>query len=105
MGAEDDAVAVVGAAVGHVVALWAADFVAGEVCGGEEFYFCDDYCFVAGCYCVGGGVFDLVGGYEEGVCWGVEDAGFVEEGGSVIFDEALEGWVGAEDGEEGVMVY
>ena len=105
MRAEDEAVAVVGPAIGHVVTLWAADFVAGEVCGGEEFYFCDDDCFVAGCDGVGGGVFELVGGYEEGVSGWMEDAGFVEEGGAVVFDKALEGWVEAEDGEEGVMVY
>jgi len=105
LGAEDEAVAVVGAAVGHVVTFWAADFVAGEVGGGEEFYFCDYYCFVACCYGVWGGVFKLVGGYEEGVCGRVEDAGFVEVGGAGVIDQALEGWVGAEDGKEGVMVY
>ena len=104
MGAEDEAVAVVGPAIGHVVALWAADFVAGEVCGREEFYFCDDDCFIASCDGVGGRVFKLVRGYEESVCGWMEDAGFVEEGGAVVFDEALEGWVKAEDGEEGVMV-
>ena len=105
MCAEDEAVAVVGPAVGHVVSLRAADFVAGEVCRGEEFDFGDDDCFVAGCDGVRGGVFELVGGYEEGVCRGVEDAGFVKVGSAVVFDEALEGRVGPEDGEEGVVVY
>lgn len=105
MSAEDEAVAVVGAAISHVVAFRAADFVAGEVCGGEKFYFCNDDCFVAGCDGVGGGIGELVGGHEERVCGGVEDPCFVEIGGPGVFDEALEGGVGAEDGEEGVMVY
>ena len=46
----------------------------------------------------------MVGGYEEGVCWGMEDAGFVEVGGAGVVDEALEGGVGTEEGEEGVVV-
>ena len=60
LGAEDEAVTVVGAAVGHVVALWAADFVAGEVGGGEEFEFGDYDCFMGGGDGVGGRVGDLV---------------------------------------------
>lgn len=58
--AEDDAVAIVGAAVGHVIALWAADFVSCEVGGGKEFYFGDDDSFVAGRDGVGAGVVELV---------------------------------------------
>lgn len=97
---KDEAVAVVCAAIGHVIALWATDFIAGEVCGGEEFYFGDDNCFVAGRDCIGGGVFKLVGCYKECICWGMEDAGFVEVGGARVFDEALEGGIGAKDREE-----
>lgn len=84
--AEDEAVAVVGAAVGHVVAFWAADFVAGEVRWGEEFEFGDDDCFVGGGDGIGGGLGNLVRGYEEGVCGGVEDACFVEVGGAGVVD-------------------
>ena len=76
--AEDEAVAVVGAAVGHVVAFGAADLVAGEVGGAEEFEFGDYDCFMGGGDGVGGVVGDLIRGDEEGVGWGVEDAGFVE---------------------------
>ena len=87
LGAEEDAVLVVGAAVGHVVALGAADFVAREVGRAGEFDLGDDDGFVGGAD--GSGVFvaDLVGGDEEGVGGGVEDAGFVEEGGAVVFDQ------------------
>ena len=60
LGAEDEAVAVVGAAVGHVVAFGAADFVAGEVGGGEEFEFGDYDGFMGGGDGVRGGVGDLV---------------------------------------------
>lgn len=67
LGAEDEAVAVVGAAVGHEVALGTADFVAGEVGGGEEFEFGDYDGFMGGGDGVGGGVGDLVRGDEEGV--------------------------------------
>lgn len=84
--AEDEAVAVVGAAVGHEVAFWAADFVAGEVGGGEEFEFGDYDCFVGRGDGVGGVVGDLVRGYEESVCWGVEDACFVEVRSTRVVD-------------------
>ena len=84
--AEDEAVAVVSAAIGHVVAFWAADLVAGEVGGGEEFEFGDYDCFLGGGDGVRGGVVDLVRGDEEGVCRGVEDAGFVEVGGAGVVD-------------------
>lgn len=90
--AEDEAVAVVGPAIGHVVAFWAADFVAGEVGGGEEFDFGDDDGFVVGGDGVGGLVGDLVGGDEEGVCRRVEDAGFVKVGGARVGYEEGEGW-------------
>ena len=84
--AEDEAVAVVGPAGGHVVALRAADFVAGEVCGGEEFDFGDNDGFVARCDGVGARVVELVRGDEEGVGGRVEDAGFVEVGGALVVD-------------------
>lgn len=102
--AEDEAVAVVRAAVSHVVALRAADFVAGEVCWGEEFDFGHDDGFVLRGDGVGGWVGDLVGGDEEGVCGGVKDAGFVEVGGSGVGDQDGEGGGGAEQVEEGVVV-
>lgn len=46
LGAEDDAIAKVGAAFGHVVTFWTADFVPSEVGGGEELDFGDDDGFV-----------------------------------------------------------
>ncbi len=67
LGAEEDAVAVVDAAVDHVVAFRAADFVAGEVSGREEFDFGDDDGFVAGADGAGRFIADVVGGHEEGV--------------------------------------
>ena len=88
LSAEDEAVAVVGSAVGHVVALGAADFVAREVGGGEEFEFGDYDCFMGRGDGVGGGIGDLVRGDEEGVCWGVEDASFVEVGGAGVVNQA-----------------
>jgi hypothetical protein len=104
LGAQDQAVAVVGAAVGHVLALRAADFVPREVGGGEEFNLGDDDGLVAGDDGVGGGVGKLVGGDEEGVGGRVEDAGLVEVGGARVMDQELEGGGGAEEGEEGVVV-
>ena len=102
--AEDDAVAVVGAAIGHVIAFWTANFVSREVRGGEEFYLCNHDCFVAGCDGVWGRVFELIGGYEEGIRRGVEDTSFVEEGGAGVIDEELKSRILAEEGEERVMV-
>lgn len=104
LGAQEQAVTVVGAAVGHVLALRAADFVAREVGGGEELDLGDDDGLVAGDDCVGGGVGELVGGDEEGVGGRVEDAGFVEVWGAWVVDQELEGGGGAEEGEEGVVV-
>ena len=46
LGAEDDAIAKVAAAVCHVIAFWAADFVPSEVGGGEELDFGDEDGFV-----------------------------------------------------------
>lgn len=105
MSTEDQAIAVVGAAIGHVVTLRAANFVTGEVCGREEFYFRDNNGFIAGGNGIGRGIFELIRGYEERVRWGVEDAGFVEVRGAGVFDKTLEAGVGAEDGEERIMVY
>lgn len=83
---EDETVAVVRTAIGHVVALWTADFITGEICGGKEFDFGHDYCFVAGRDGVWGGVFELVGGYEKGICRGMEDASLVEVWGAIVID-------------------
>lgn len=102
--AKDEAVAIVGPAVGHVVAFRAADFIAGEVGGGEEFDLGDEDGFVLRGDGVGGGVGDLVGGDEECVCRWMEDAGFVEVGGSGVGDEDGEGGGGAKEVEEGVVV-
>lgn len=104
LGAEDKAVAVIGPAVGHVVPLWAADFIAGEVGGREEFDLGDNDGFVLRGHGVRGGIGDLVGGDEEGVCWGMEDAGFMKIGGSGVGDEDREGRGGAEQVEEGIVV-
>ncbi len=34
----------------------------------------------------------------------MKDAGFVEVGSSIVFDEALQSRIGTEDGEEGIVV-
>lgn len=102
--AQDQAVAEVRPAVGHVVALRAADFIAREICGAEEFDFGYDDGFVVGGDGVGGSVGDLVGGDEEGVRGRVEDASFVEVGRAWVRDEEGKGGRGAEAGEEGVVV-
>ena len=104
MGAEDQAVAEVGAAVGHIVALWAADFVAGEVGWGEELDFGDDDGFVLGGDGVWGSVRNLVGSDEEGVCGGMENACFVKVWSSRVRDEKGKGWRRAEQVQEGIMV-
>ena len=103
LSADDETVAVVGAAIGHIIALRAADFVAGEVCWGEELDFCNNNCFVLSGDGVRRGVGDLIGGDEERVCWGVEYAGFVEVGGSGVGNQDLKGWIGTEEVVEGVM--
>lgn len=102
--AEDETVAVVSPAVGHVVALGAADLVAGEVAWGEELDFGDDDGLVVSGDSVGRGVGNLIRGDEECVCRGVEDAGFVEVGGPRVGDEAGECRGRAEEVEEGIMV-
>lgn len=104
LGAEDDAVAEIGAAIGHVVAFRTADFVAGEVGRGEEFDFGDDDCFVRGGDGVGGGVWDLIGGDEEGVGGWMEDACFVEVWSSRIRNEEGKGGRWAEKAQEGIMI-
>ena len=78
MGAENEPVAVIRTAVGHIVAFRAADLVPGEVGGGEKFDFGDDDGFVVGGDGVWGLVWDLVRGDEEGVGLWIEDARFVE---------------------------
>ena len=104
LSAEDKTVTIVGATVGHEVTLGAADFVASEVGRGEDFQFRDDDGLIAGGGGFRGGVGDLVGSDEEGICGGVEDAGFVEVGGARVVNEALELRGGAEEGEEGIVV-
>ena len=104
LGAQDDAVPVVGASVGHVVPLRASDLVAGEIGGREELDFGDDDGFVVRGDRVRGRIRDLVGRHEEGIGLGVKDAGFMEEGSAWVVDEKLQGWRRAEDGEKGVMV-
>lgn len=104
LGAEDDAVAEIGAAIGHVVAFRTADFVAGEVVRGEELDLGDDDCFVRGGDGVGGGVRDLVGGDEEGVGGWMEDACFVEVRSSRVGDEEGKGRRRAEKAQERIMV-
>ena len=104
LGAEDEAFAEVCAAVGHEVAFWTADFVAREVGGAEEFDFGNEDGLVLSGDGVRGRVGDLVGGDEEGVCGSMEDAGFVEVGGSWVGDEEGEGWGRAEKIKKGVVV-
>lgn len=87
---EDQAIAVIGPAVGHEVALGAADFVTGEVGGGEEFDLGDDDGLVLGGDGVGGLVGDLIGCDEEGICGRVKDASFVEVRGARVGDEGGE---------------
>lgn len=89
LSAEDEAIAVVGAATGHVVALGASDLIACKVGGGEKLDFGDDDGFLASGHGVRGGVFNLIGGEEEGVGGWVEDASFVEVGGPRVVDEEL----------------
>ncbi len=50
------------------------------------------------------GVGNVVGGDEEGVCWRIEDACFVEVRGAGIVDEKLKLGVGTEEGKKGVVV-
>lgn len=79
LSAEENAIAVVDAAVGHVVALWTSDFVTGEVFGAEEFDLGNEDSFIGRADCAGVFVGDLVGCDEECVGLSMEDAGFVEE--------------------------
>ena len=103
--AEDQAVAVVGAARGHHVGpLRAADLVAGEVGGREELEAGGDYGLVGRCDGVGGWVREQVGGHEEGVGARVEDARVVEVGRARVVDEDRERRGGADEREEGVVV-
>ena len=64
---DDEAVAVVCTAIGHVVALWTSYFVAGKIRGREKFNLCDNDLFVAGGDSLRGGILESVGGDEEGV--------------------------------------
>ena len=90
LGAEDDAVAIVGAAVGHIIAFRTANLVAGKIGRGEEFDFGDDNGLVMGGDGVGRGIGDVIGGDEEGVGGRVEDASFMEVGSSrVLFDAGM----------------
>lgn len=89
LGAKDEAVAVIGAATGHVVALGATDLISCEVGRGEELDFGDDDGFLASGHGVRGGVFELIGGEEEGVGGWMKDASFVEVRGPRVVDEEL----------------
>ena len=104
MGADDEAVAVIGTAICHVIALRTADFISSKVGGGEKFDLCYDDGLLAGCDCIWRRIFDLIGGHEKGVCRWMEDAGFVEVGGTWVVNQELEGRIRAEKGEEGVVV-
>ncbi len=86
LGADDEPVSVVGAAVGHVIALRAADLITGKVCRGKELDFCNDDCFITGGDGVWRGVFQLVRSHKERVCRWVKDASFVEIGSAIVFN-------------------
>ena len=55
-----ESITIVGAAVGHKVALRTSYFITSEICRGKEFDFGDDYGLVMCCYRVGRRVRDLV---------------------------------------------
>ena len=99
-----EAIAVVGAPIGHVVALRASYFVAREIGRREKLDFGDDNCFVASSDRVWRGVFNLVRGYEEGVGWGVKDASFMEIGSARVMYQELKSGIGPEKGKEGVVI-
>ena len=105
MRANYEAVAVIGSAVSHVIALWTSYLVAREIGRREELNFGDDYCFIASGNRVWRGVFQLVRGYEEGVTGGVEDAGFMKIGSAGVVDKELESRVRAEERKKGVVIY
>lgn len=92
LGAKDKAVAEVGAPIGHVIALWAANLVAGKVGGREELNLGDDDGFVLGGDGIGGGVGNLVGGDEQCVGGWMEDACFMEVWSSWVGDEEGKTW-------------
>ena len=104
MRANYEAVAVIGSAVSHVIALWTSYFVAREIGRREELHFGDDYCFIASGNRVWRGVFQLVRGYEEGVTGGMEDASFMEIGSAGVVYKELESWVGPEERKKGVVI-
>lgn len=104
LGTQDQTVTVIGAAVGHIVAFGAANFVTGEVGGGKEFDFGDDNGFVMGGDGIGRGVGKLVRGDEEGIGRRVEHAGFMEIRRARVMDQELEGGRGTEKVEKRVVV-
>ena len=104
LGAEDDAIAEVGAAVGHVIAFWTANFVPSEVGRGEELDFGDEDSFVRSGDGVRGGVGNLVRGDEEGIGGWMKDACFVKVRSSWVRDEKGKAWGWAEEVEERIMV-
>lgn len=105
LGAQDKTIAVVGAAVCHVVALGASDFVTGEVGWGKEFDFGDDNGFVMGGDGIGRGVGKEVRGDEERIGRRVEHAGFVEVRSTRVIDQELKGRRWSEKVEKGIVVY
>ena len=96
---------IIRATVCHVIPFWASDFVASEVGGREEFDFGNDDGFVACCGGIGRGILELIRSHKKGISWGVKDASFVKVWCSIIFNKALEGRIGTENRQEGVMVY
>ena len=105
MRANYEAVAVIGPAICHVIALWTSYFVAREIGRREELDLGDDYCFIASGNRVWRGVFQLVRGYEEGVTGGVKDAGFMKIGSAWVVYKELESRVGPEERQKGVVIY
>lgn len=104
LGAQDQTIAVVGAAISHIVALGATDFVSGEVGWGKELDFGDDNGFVMSGDCIGRGVGKLVRCDEEGIGWRVEHAGFVEIWSARVMNQELQSRRGTEKVEKGVVV-
>lgn len=89
LGAQDQPVAVIGAAAGHEISFRTSDLVAGEIRRREELNFGYDDGFVVGRDRIGGGIRELVGGDEQGVGLGMENARFVEKGCAWIIDQEL----------------
>ena len=101
---DNKTIAIIGATVGHIVALWTAYFVTCKVCRREEFHLCNDDGFVLCRDSVGRRIWDLVGGYEESICLRVEHAGFMEVRSARIINEERKGWRRSEEVEKRIVV-